>query len=165
MSVLNLSTPELRVAYWLKKARLFWSKVAIVDDCWLWQGGLAPSGYGYFTIKPVRNVHAHRAAWILTFGAIPDGLFVLHGCDNKRCVNPAHLFLGTQRDNIRDFDGKGLRQRGEQHPRTRHTAEDIREMRRLRAEEGLSFRAIGQRFGIRAEAVWKIFHGKRWGHV
>lgn len=92
-------------------AERFWPKVHKRDGCWLWTASTDSNGYGQSFIGRldgrVRLEHAHRVAWRLTFGDIPDGLNVLHRCDVPRCVNPAHLFLGTDRDNIQDAIGKG----------------------------------------------------------
>lgn len=92
-------------------ARL-WSRVSRAkdDECWLWAGSTLRNGYGQISVT--HNGHAsplmtHRVMWVLTYGPIPDGLSVLHRCDVPRCVNPTHLFLGTQRDNIHDAQRKG----------------------------------------------------------
>lgn len=76
-----------------------WSLIDKANDrgCWLWTGSLDPGGYGRY-----RSQRAHRAAWTLTNGPIPDGLWVLHHCDVRRCINPDHLYLGTRADNVRD---------------------------------------------------------------
>jgi hypothetical protein len=86
----------------------FWSKVAkgADDACWLWQAGRFKSGYGAFAMRP-HTKRAHRVAWELVNGPIPDGLHVLHECDTPPCCNPAHLFLGTHADNMRDRQSKG----------------------------------------------------------
>lgn len=84
----------------------FWSKVQKTDGCWLWQGATTGAGYGGFNIKG-DLIGAHRVAYELTFGPIPDGLLVCHTCDVRHCVNPAHLFLGTHTDNMQDCKTKG----------------------------------------------------------
>ncbi len=86
----------------------FWARVAVgkPDECWEWTRYRDRAGYGQ-AYHEGRDVPAHRLAWILTHGPIPDGLKVLHRCDYPPCVNPAHLFLGTQGDNVRDAVAKG----------------------------------------------------------
>jgi len=90
----------------------FWSKVIKTDGCWIFQGANISSGYGGFYMKRVapeksKSTSAHRVSWELTFGPIPDGLWVLHKCDNRRCVRPDHLFLGDRLANILDCAAKG----------------------------------------------------------
>jgi len=91
-------------------AERFWRKVAVrgPDECWLWTGSRTKQGYGQIALGEVRNRPelAHRVAWTLTFGAT-GALYVLHRCDVRPCVNPAHLFLGTTRDNALDMVAKG----------------------------------------------------------
>lgn len=85
----------------------FWNKVYKTDSCWLWIGSRLPTGYGTFRVgKKVKR--AHRVSWELHNGPIIDGsLLVCHTCDNPMCVNPDHLFLGTNLDNMRDRNAKG----------------------------------------------------------
>ena len=88
----------------------FWAKVEKTDGCWLWTGAISGgTGYGGFAweLKPHLQTGAHRASWLLHNGEIPEGLWVLHHCDNRRCVRPDHLFLGTAKDNHTDMLVKG----------------------------------------------------------
>jgi hypothetical protein len=99
----------------------FWSKVEFGDGCWLWTAstnGSAKHQYGQFSVGG-RKVGAHRAAWTLSRGPIPDGYFVCHDCDVTRCVRPDHLFLGTHSDNMWDASIKG-RQRGQEQTTCKH---------------------------------------------
>jgi hypothetical protein len=124
----------------------FWSKVDKTGDCWEWQGGHV-KGYGEITAgkRPGRTWrYAHRVAWELTFGPIPRGLCVLHRCDNRGCVRPAHLFLGTVADNNRDMWAKGRgRGRG---PTSRFSRQFVETLVSLH-NQGLSTRKIAARLG------------------
>lgn len=86
----------------------FWSKVDVrgPDECWLWMRGCGSGGYGQVW-REGRNWQAHRVAYEFTRGPIPDGLWVLHRCDVPNCVNPAHLYVGTHKDNVRDRVERG----------------------------------------------------------
>ena len=94
-----------------KQISNFWKKVLKIDGgCWEWQGSRLPSGYGTIHLRGCgenENHRAHRLSWFLHFGIIPDGMMVLHKCDNTRCCNPAHLFLGSNLDNMLDMVKKG----------------------------------------------------------
>lgn len=86
----------------------FWEKVQKLDGCWLWTAASrTQAGYGLFTPRHGIKVLAHRAMWEYTQGSVPAGLYVCHRCDNPGCVNPAHLFLGSHADNMRDMVAKG----------------------------------------------------------
>ena len=84
----------------------FWERVDMTGECWNWTGFKDRRGYGMLRFNGGKQL-AHRLAFLFTFGTIPDGMFVLHKCDNPSCVNPKHLWLGTQQDNIEDAVRKG----------------------------------------------------------
>jgi HNH endonuclease len=92
----------------LTREERFWKKVdkRTKTECWLWLAALN-YGYGFFSPKTGRTVYAHRFVWELVNGPIPHGLCVLHKCDVRSCVNPNHLFLGTNQDNTTDAKRKG----------------------------------------------------------
>ena len=142
----------------------FWLKVKRGDGCWEWQGTRFPEGYGVFS-----RMGAHRIAWILTNGAIRDGLCVLHRCDNPPCVNPAHLFLGTKQDNKRDCMEKGRARlpdnRGERCANAKLSTSDIIEIRRLYRETQIKHRELALRYHIHQSHVSRIITGVRWAHI
>lgn len=95
----------------LKIQERFWSLVEKTDGCWAWKGYTQEGRYGHFMVTPGHRQGAHRVAWQIAYGAIPDGLHVCHRCDNPSCVRPDHLFLGTHRDNMRDMVARGRNRR------------------------------------------------------
>jgi hypothetical protein len=154
----------------------FWSKVAKrgPDECWEWQASLNQAGYGQFavvTTRPKRNDRAHRVSWILQFGEIPDNLCVLHKCDNPKCVNPNHLFLGTRRDNIHDCIAKGryrigCRHNGEAHHRALLTEDDVREIRKLqKAKPRPDWILLGKKLGVHPSTISRAACGRTWSHL
>jgi hypothetical protein len=98
----------------------FWARVEKTQACWNWRGSVRHFGHGHLNVLGVVTM-AHRFSWTLTNGSIPDGLNVLHHCDNPRCVRPDHLFLGTHADNVADMNAKGRHARGERHGRAKLT--------------------------------------------
>lgn len=90
----------------IRDEKFFWSQVEKTDGCWVWKGKKYGNGYGRSTVNGKRGP-AHRHAWELTNGPIPEGLYVCHHCDNKPCCRPDHLFAGTQKDNMQDWTNKG----------------------------------------------------------
>lgn len=162
----------------------FWEKVDKSGTCWLWTASLRNKGYGAFAYKVAGvTIHerAHRFSWKIHFGDIPQGLCVLHNCpggDNPRCVNPAHLFLGTRGDNNADMVAKGRHvpggthqphgggryRKGAEHPNARLTAADVTAIRKASAE-GESLGSLSRRHSLAVAHVHRIVHRKSWAHL
>jgi hypothetical protein len=129
----------------------FWSYVNRTDGCWEWAGGRLATGYGYFRLKG-RPVTAHRFAWYLAHGNIPPGAFVCHRCDNRKCANPEHLFLGSHLDNMADVVAR------KRHVGRRTTIHQVISVKKLR-KAGSTYASISQQTGVAMDAVIKICHG------
>jgi hypothetical protein len=151
-------------------AERFWEKVDKrgPDECWEWQGARNEHGYGWFGPTHGEGAKAHRVAWELTNGPIPEGLCALHHCDNPPCCNPGHLFLGTKRDNTLDMWAKGRGRQpqlpGELNGRALLTAHQVSEIRR-RAERGELQRVLAREFRVSRQAVSRIVLHQTWKEV
>lgn len=146
----------------MKEPKRFWSKVDVgdPDECWNWSAGTLDRGYGRFNIHD-RLWLAHRVAWVLTYGPIPEGLCVCHHCDNPGCCNPYHLFLGTQADNMTDAVRKGRTFQGKRRLWSKLTEEDVWEIRRL-LEEGVPKQEIADEFEVSKWSIGAIKRGQTW---
>lgn len=144
----------------------FWSRVDKhgSTECWPWTGFCNNGeGYGHFSHTSGAKIHSHRYSWILHNGPIPDGLWVLHRCDNRPCVNPAHLFLGTHAENMADKIAKGrqAKQKGEAHGNSKLTVQAIIEIRDTRIPK----KRLASKFNISTHYVNQIRRRVRWVHV
>lgn len=150
----------------------FWSKVDQSGDCWLWGGArqsrnrYGTGGYGTL-IRHGRQVYAHRHAYELAVGPIPDGMEILHQCDNPPCVNPAHLRVGTHAENMAEVRERGRSRPaiGERSGSARLTEAAVREIRRVYGHDGASAKDLAQRFGVHRESIYAVVLGKSWRHV
>ena len=124
------------------------------SGCMEWQGYINKSGYGGITISR-KPLPAHRWVWILSKGNIPKGLHVLHHCDNRKCVNIDHLFLGTNNDNTMDKVSKGRQAKGSMFPFTKITENEIQKIILL-AKSGVDYKTIGLQFNIHKVHVYRI---------
>lgn len=161
--------------------------------CWLWTAGICPNGYGMTFIRS-KQIKTHRAAYLLFVGEIPDGMLVLHRCDVRHCVNPAHLYVGTHKQNMEDMKSRGRslagdrnparmypesrprgdnnpsrkyiekRPRGERHAQAKLTNEIVLEIRRMH-KAGSGERAIALHFGIAKTTVRNVFTRRTWKHI
>lgn len=173
--------------------RRFWSKVdesGGPDACWLWTRQRTAKGYGIFSWSRQEPRRAHRVAWELVNGPIPDGLNALHRCDNPPCVNPSHLWLGTTADNNADMTAKGRARRngntvltaargerhssrthpesvlrGSAHWKTKLTEDDVREIRRVVGAGEVRQAELARRYGVTRTAISLIIRGVSWKHL
>lgn len=139
----------------------FWAKVHKTDSCWVWDASGTQNGYGQFWFRGKLWL-AHRVSWILANGTIPNGLFVLHACDNKPCVNPNHLYLGTNSENIKRAAQQGVLGKacGERNGHCKLTDEQVR---RLLADRrsGMDRDAISEKYKISRNYVYALSYGWR----
>jgi hypothetical protein len=152
-----------------KDADRFWSKVAKRERCWEWLGSQDRFGYGVIGASQHQRARkAHRVSWELHNGPIPEGLYVLHRCDNPPCVRPEHLYLGTDKENARDrasrHRGRENRQLGQANANVKLTEEDVRAI--LAAlQTGATQQSVADRFGVSQSQVSMIVLGKNWSHL
>lgn len=145
----------------------FWSKVEIRgnDDCWPWVASTYRSGYGRFGSgrrhPQLKTQLTHRVSWTLKNGTIPDGLHVLHKCDNRVCVNPGHLFLGTSADNTADMVDKGRQAQGSRNGCTKLTEAQVLAIR----SDTRSCWAISSDYGVTHTQVFRIKSRRQWAHL
>lgn len=148
----------------VKSRERFWSNVALAgaSECWLWRGPLrAPQNYGTYN-----NKFSHRLAYADVKGPIPEGFVVRHDCDVPHCVNPNHLSLGTQGDNMRDkaVRGRAARHQGEKHPRHKLTAEQVLAIREVVAA-GANQHELARSLGVSQPLINRIVKRVVWRHV
>lgn len=141
-------------------AERFWAKVNKTPDCWLWGGATDRDGYGKIGERG-ESIGAHRVSYELANGPIPAGMCVLHSCDNPPCVNPGHLSIGTQADNMTDRDAKGRGPKGELNPNSVLDWPRVRDIRSRHAA-GETCAAIARSMGVGKSNISMIVLNLRW---
>jgi hypothetical protein len=155
-----------------QSARLrFWQFVKVGDGCWLWQGGTNEGGYGSLSLRRGVKIYAHRLSFELNIGPVPLGLWVLHRCDNPRCVNPAHLFVGTRADNMRDAHQKGRTwfqvqpdklPRGATHHKAKLDEVKAGDVRARYAVGGVTQRTLAEEYNVSQSTIQAVLSGRNW---
>lgn len=167
-----------------RSAGRFWSKVDKSGECWTWRAGFNPAGYGKFKLSydgKSHTVPSHRVSFMLSNGSIPTGMVVCHKCDNPKCVNPSHLWLGTPAENMVDKVEKGRQARGHslsmaiagkiknQVRGTRCHSAILNERNIIEIREmifaGMTQREVARMFGVSFQTICNIVNRKSWRHV
>jgi hypothetical protein len=141
----------------------FWSKVDKTSNpngCWEWTGGKIRNGYGSFTLN-CKSIVSHRFSYELYNGSIPTGLHVLHKCDNRICVNPNHLFLGTNQDNMSDKVAKGRQAKGSTIGKAKLTEEQVLDIKTHK----ITCKEYAKKYGITMSTIYDIWNRKTWTHI
>lgn len=160
----NPITDKTLYIYGLVEDR-FWTYVDKTGDCWLWLGSNNGVGYGQIRLCGTLK-YAHRISYELKYGPVPSGLYVLHKCDTPSCINPDHLFIGRQVDNVKDMITKGRdnHARGSRIYLAKLTEENIVEIRKL-FTTGLTQQKIADLYNVSDTAISDIFNHRTWNHV
>lgn len=147
--------------------RLFDKAIVKENGCWEFSGSRNYRGYGQIRDSSGRQTGAHRVAYDLCTGDIPKGMLVLHKCDNPPCINPEHLFLGTNQDNMDDMANKGRRinYKGEELPQAKLTAEAVIEILKEIAANRVENNTLADRYNVSPQTICDIKAGRTWKHV
>lgn len=143
----------------------FWKFVIKTEYCWLWTGGTDGNGRGVFTPYKRKSTKAYRFVWELVKGEIPKGLQICHDCDNPICVNPNHLFIGTQQDNLDDMVRKGRHNPisfpREKNPNAKLNEKSVYEIKRSNAKT----KELALKYNVCTQTIRRIKKGENWGNA
>lgn len=141
---------------------VFWSRVQKGERCWLWTGALQRDGYAHFTLNR-KTISAHRFAYEKVIGPIPEGLDLLHSCDTRHCVNPAHLRPGTHQENMDEAKGKLRHTYGEKNSHAKLNPEKVREIRRDYTGENAE--ELAKKYGVGPTTIYVAATRRTWKTV
>lgn len=131
-----------------------------MKSCVIWDGPIDRHGYG----RRGRSRAAHRVYWEIAYGEIPDGMCVCHRCDNRACVEPTHLFLGTNQDNVDDRESKGRGTYGGRNGRTKLTESDVLKIRKANSL-GFSHAQLAEEYRVSKSQIQRITSRQHWTHI
>lgn len=149
----------------LDRIRKYYEKYVIKQEgCWDWKGIIEHTGYAKLGIRP--PIKAHRASWLIHKGEIPKGLIVCHTCDNRKCTNPDHLWIGNHKENIQDKIKKGRANtpKGMQLKVSKLNDEQVKEVK-IHLKNGLTCSEIGRKYGFSRKIISRIKNGETWKHI
>lgn len=151
--------------YGTSEDRFFNSLEKIENGCWLWKGAIGKNGYGALNVNG-KVILAHRYSFILHHEKIPKGLFVCHKCDIRNCVNPEHLFLGTNHDNVKDMIKKGRKNpvKGSASPSAKLNEEKVKQIKQF-LKEGMRSPELAKLFNIGKRQIIYIKNNQSWKHI
>ena len=153
------------MTYIKKTKERFFNKVKKTKTCWNWVGTMGSNGYGQISFKG-KYIQAHRLSWILKNRFIPKGKFVLHKCDIPTCVNPKHLFIGTNFDNVHDAIRKGrMNNVGENHGYSKLSNQEVISIRKEYIPRKCSQRFLARKYNVTHGMIYCIVHNKNWKHL
>lgn len=161
---------QLEPLWYTMTMKRFWDKVQKTDGCWNWKAGIRSlkTGYGCFKYKG-KVIDTHRFVWFLTYGEIPKGKLIYHTCDNRLCVNPTHLFLGSYRDNLLDaikkkrfipFKNSPYTQKGRISDHRKITFKKAEKIRNEFLEGNIDYRGLKRKYNLGLQTIFNILHYK-----
>jgi len=149
---------------WKKILKKINNKIIINNECYEWQGALDKDNYGviWFNNKSWR---VHRLIWVIYNGNIPKEMCICHKCDNPKCININHLFIGTTQENTKDRDNKNRQAKWDKHIFTKLNPIQIKEIKKLHFEDGISYRKLAEKYNVCYATIREATIGRNWKHV
>lgn len=161
------SEVEVPVTKIAKRSKQFWDKVDLDHKyaCWEWIGGKCFGGYGQFRFQASGNT-AHRFSWFIHFGVIPKGLCVLHRCDNRSCVNPFHLYIGSHKENTQDAIRRKRALIGEKNGSSKLTEKEVLQIRQEYDEMTIKNQsALARKYSVSNSTIHAVIKRTQWKHI